>query len=215
MIKEMTKLSSLEKDQAQIMKICGPCKHYNDEDDEFCLSCNKVEKAVKALTHKELCCLGARFIFHCFDQLGSYLISGFNWNFLIEPGFRAELPDVFAFTKYHSVLIECKASRADFLKDKKKPFRQNPESGIGAMRFYLVNEGVAKPEEMPEKWQLIEAIDNNTVRISRDFNTSDAKLKFKIRNADAEIELMYSWLYRKQHNCLPTFSGGPVEIVWR
>ena len=43
----------------------------------------------------------------------------------------------------HSVLVECKISRADFLADRDKPFRQKPEFGVGSERFYLVPEGLA------------------------------------------------------------------------
>ena len=167
------------------------------------------------ITHHQLCELGARFIVHEFYRLGAHLVGGYDWCILIEPGFRKELPDVFAFTKYHSVLIECKASRADFLKDKKKPFRINPELGVGAMRFYLVNEGVATERDLPDKWQLIEAVDKDTVRISRDFWADKDELRFDIRNATVEIDLMYSWLYRQKHQCLPDIPFDPVKIQWR
>lgn len=176
---------------------------------------SELETESRKPTHRQLCELGARFIFHEFYRLGAPLVGGFDWNILIEPGWRKELPDVFAFSKNRSVLIECKASRADFLKDKRKPFRINPELGVGAMRFYLVNEGVARPEEMPDQWQLMEALDKDTVRISRLFIAHSDALSFHVRNATAEIELMYSWLYRKQHNFLPDLDWNPVNIEWR
>ena len=54
-----------------------------------------------------------------------------------------ETPDVIGFGGHrYSVLIECKASRADFLKDKKKPFRANPEIGMGKLRYYCCPKGL-------------------------------------------------------------------------
>lgn len=158
-----------------------------------------------ALTHKQLCDLGARYLkqIYRFDRL------------LSETGYRKENPDVFAFSKRASVLIECKASRADFLKDKRKPFRQNPKLGVGSVRIYLVNEGVAKPEEIPEGWYLLVAKDENTVvHTSNAFHPIIELMKnFKERNAEAEIELMWSWEYRRDHNCLPKFGDEKVRIL--
>jgi len=168
------------------------------------------------MTHRQLCEMGARFI-----AQKLYHGKEYPWRILIETGFRKENPDVFGFTRYNSVLIECKASRSDFLADKKKPFRQNPQEGVGNTRYYLVNEGVAKPEEMPEGWQLLEAIDENTIRVSPSFNPFginvglNGSTPFDIRNATAEIDLMWSWEYRKNHKCLPYFSNAKIRLIER
>jgi hypothetical protein len=53
-----------------------------------------------------------------------------------------------------SILVECKATRSDFLADKKKSHRKRV--GVGEYRYYLVNEGVATAVDLPEKWGLIE-----------------------------------------------------------
>ena len=67
-----------------------------------------------------------------------------------------EYPDVIGFhSGGHSVLIECKASRSDFLCDKKKTFRKYPERGMGDYRFYCCQTGLIKPEDLPERWGLI------------------------------------------------------------
>jgi hypothetical protein len=43
-----------------------------------------------------------------------------------------EMPDAIGWKRAcHSVLVECKISRADFLADRNKPFRQKPQSGVG------------------------------------------------------------------------------------
>lgn len=54
-----------------------------------------------------------------------------------------------------SVVIEVKVSRSDFLADKKKPFRQKPETGMGNFRYYMCPEFLIKEEELPPKWGLI------------------------------------------------------------
>ena len=49
-----------------------------------------------------------------------------------------EMPDAIGWKRAcHSVLVECKVTRADFLADRAKPFRLKPEQGVGCERFYL------------------------------------------------------------------------------
>jgi hypothetical protein len=66
-----------------------------------------------------------------------------------------EIPDAIGFKGNQSILIECKTSRADFLADKKKHFRQNPDLGMGNMRLFLCEEGIIKEEDLPDKWGLL------------------------------------------------------------
>jgi hypothetical protein len=68
---------------------------------------------------------------------------------------NGERPDVIGWRDSLSILIECKASRADFLQDAKKPFRLNPEEGMGDWRFYLAPQGVIAVEELPPGWGLL------------------------------------------------------------
>ncbi len=68
-----------------------------------------------------------------------------------------EVPDAIGWKGMcRSVVIECKASRADFLADTKKPFRTNPEEGLGCERFYLAPAGMIAPTELPKDWGLLE-----------------------------------------------------------
>ena len=68
-----------------------------------------------------------------------------------------EMPDAIGWKKAcHSVLVECKVSRADFLVDREKPFRQKPENGVGCERFYLVPKGLIRVEELRPGWGLLE-----------------------------------------------------------
>jgi hypothetical protein len=68
-----------------------------------------------------------------------------------------EVPDAIGWKGMsRSVVIECKASRADFLTDAKKPFRTHPEEGLGCERFYLAPAGMISPNELPPGWGLLE-----------------------------------------------------------
>ena len=68
-----------------------------------------------------------------------------------------EMPDAIGWKKAcHSVLVECKISRADFLVDRNKPFRVKPELGVGSERFYLVPKELVRVEELPTGWGLLE-----------------------------------------------------------
>ena len=68
-----------------------------------------------------------------------------------------EMPDAIGWKRAcHSVLVECKVSRADFLADGDKPFRQKPAMGLGCERFYLTPAAVLRPEELPVGWGLLE-----------------------------------------------------------
>ena len=68
-----------------------------------------------------------------------------------------ETPDVIAWKgACRSVVVECKVTRADFLADRGKPFRQKPEQGVGSERFYLTPPALVKCEELPPGWGLLE-----------------------------------------------------------
>jgi hypothetical protein len=68
-----------------------------------------------------------------------------------------EMPDAIGWKQAcHSVLVECKVTRADFLVDREKPFRQKPERGVGSERFYLAPPALIKLEELPAGWGLLE-----------------------------------------------------------
>jgi hypothetical protein len=68
-----------------------------------------------------------------------------------------EMPDAIGWKRAcHSVLVECKITRSDFLADRAKPFRRKPDQGVGCERFYLVPAGVVQREELPQGWGLLE-----------------------------------------------------------
>jgi len=68
-----------------------------------------------------------------------------------------EMPDAIGWKRAcHSVLVECKVTRADFLADRAKPFRVKPADGVGCERFYLVPAALVRHEELPIGWGLLE-----------------------------------------------------------
>jgi hypothetical protein len=73
------------------------------------------------------------------------------------PWICSEIPDAIGWDnrKARSYLIECKTSRADFLGDAEKPFRKRPGRGIGNYRYYMIPNGLVKPDELPPKWGLL------------------------------------------------------------
>lgn len=70
-----------------------------------------------------------------------------------------EIPDAIGFYSCggNSILVECKATRSDFLSDKHKLFRIYSEIGMGDQRYFLAPRGLLKPEELPPDWGLLEA----------------------------------------------------------
>ena len=107
-----------------------------------------------------------------------------------------EIPDAIGFTAAHSILFECKATRSDFLKDKLKPFRIVPESGMGDFRFYLTNEGVIKSvDELPQGWGCYEIIDK---KIKHKFGVrfDNAVPRPLLGSKITEIVIMRSWIRR-------------------
>ena len=68
-----------------------------------------------------------------------------------------EMPDAIGWKRAsHSVLVECKVTRADFIADRGKPFRLKPEQGVGSERFYLTPLALVKTDELPAGWGLLE-----------------------------------------------------------
>jgi hypothetical protein len=101
--------------------------------------------------HRELCLLGAKYMkLHglMIFQKPAYVVCE------LERA-NAECPDVFGFGSALTQLIEVKVSRADFFADRNKPFRKNPEKGLGQLRSYLCPAGIIGKLEVPDKWGLL------------------------------------------------------------
>ena len=80
----------------------------------------------------------------------------------------SEEPDAIGFTPSAAILVECKASRSDFLSDWKKPCRRGlPENALGNWRFYLMPPGVYKSsDELVEGWGVYEVQGKRVVHVA-------------------------------------------------
>jgi hypothetical protein len=68
-----------------------------------------------------------------------------------------EMPDAIGWKRAcHSVVVECKMSRADFLADQSKPWRRKPGGALGCERFYLTLASLLREDELPPRWGLLE-----------------------------------------------------------
>lgn len=111
---------------------------------------------MKQWTHRELCDIAVKWLKRPHSQKGhgcNVAVSE------VASGWNGEIPDAIGFRccgyRDGSVVVEVKVSRADFLSDKKKPHRKEPEKGMGDWRYFLCPEGVIQADELPEKWGLL------------------------------------------------------------
>lgn len=145
----------------------------------------------KKFTHKDLVNIGYRWMLkNCscgvvFKEL--------------ESASSNEIPDVIGFGAWgHSVVIEVKVSRSDFLNDKRKSFRTNTDEGMGKQRFYLCPKGMITKEELPAGWGLVYVYEDGKARMAHcpyRGNIGERNDGFK-KNEVAESGIMYSALRR-------------------
>ncbi len=79
-----------------------------------------------------------------------------------------ETPDCIGWNSFRSVLVECKASRADFKRDAHKATRIHEGLGMGNERFYLAPAGMIQKDELPDGWGLLEVTREGRVRMKKD-----------------------------------------------
>jgi hypothetical protein len=111
---------------------------------------------------------------------------------------NGEFPDVIGFgSGGHSVVVECKTNRQDFLRDAKKSFRKNPKLGMGTQRYFLCPRNVINIEDLPKGWGLIWAVKSKPKVIYSPYrgNIGERHEGFE-KNIRAEHGLMYSVLRR-------------------
>jgi len=137
------------------------------------------------MTHRNLCVKAARYLrskgIHPFHK-GQYSVC--------ELERIGECPDAFAWGGNSTQLIEVKVSRSDFLSDKKKLWRQRPETGLGRYRSYLCPDGLINPEELPQAWGLLYADEKGKI-------TEVVKAEHQPSNQMEEINLITSILRRE------------------
>lgn len=100
-----------------------------------------------------------------------------------------EEPDALGWQGSHSTLIECKATRADFMVDRIKSFRRQSEFGVGQARYFLTPANLVDLDELPPLWGLLE-YDGQRVKCIRKSE------HFEPANMRHEITILLSVLRR-------------------
>lgn len=130
-----------------------------------------------------------------------------------------EVPDAIGWKGFcRSVVVECKISRNDFLADAGKPFRRNPEEGLGSERYYLALAGLIKREELPAGWGLLECSRNEIKVVAkaarRDQRTTVGMMKemnlllASLRRVEVRIEPQTITDFLKWKNRMAEYNGG-------
>jgi hypothetical protein len=131
-----------------------------------------------------------------------------------------EMPDAIGWKRAcHSVLVECKVSRADFLADREKPFRQKAKLGMGCERFYLTPVGLTCPAELPFGWGLLELRIRSismlcpaakNLRSAAGFRHEMNLLLASLRRVEIRIEPQTLTEFLKWKNRMAEYNGGSL-----
>jgi Holliday junction resolvase len=148
-------------------------------------------KYPEKITHAELVELGRNWLIRPFYTTAPYGHYGCSvvLTELSAATYGAEIPDVLGFCPNKSVLIECKASLADFRADQKKPFRIVGENALGLLRWYLAPRGLIPIEEIPGKWGLLEVLQGRSIIATK-------KAEPQSRGYESEMACLLSLLRR-------------------
>jgi hypothetical protein len=131
-----------------------------------------------------------------------------------------EMPDAIGWKKRcHSVLVECKASRADFLADRAKSWRQNPESAVGTERYYLAPAGMISLAELPASWGLLKVRGRDVVVVKRSAKNLRSSAGFQnemnlllasLRRVEVRIEPQSITDFLKWKNRMAEYNRGAL-----
>jgi hypothetical protein len=136
-----------------------------------------------------------------------------------------EMPDAIGWKHAcHSVLVEGKVARADFLADRAKPFRLKPEYGVGCERFYLAPATLIRSEELPQGWGLLECRGDKIDMVSRSAKNLRSAIGFRcemnlllasLRRVEVRIEPQSITDFLKWKNRMAGYNRGtlPEGIV--
>lgn len=129
-----------------------------------------------------------------------------------------EMPDAIGWKQAcHSVLVECKVTRADFVADRAKPFRQRPEKGVGSERFYFTPAALIKKDELPPGWGLLELRRNRieviqpsakNLRTATGFRYEMNLLLASLRRVEVRIEPQSITDFLKWKNRMAEYNRG-------
>ena len=131
-----------------------------------------------------------------------------------------EMPDAIGWKRAsHSVLVECKVTRSDFLADRAKPFRIKAEHGVGCERFYLVPAGLVRREELPSGWGLLECrggkievahVSAKNLRSATGFRYEMNLLLASLRRVEVRVEPQSITDFLKWKNRMAEYNRGTL-----
>jgi hypothetical protein len=131
-----------------------------------------------------------------------------------------EMPDAIGWKRAcHSVLVECKVTRSDFLADRAKPFRLKPQDGVGCERFHLVPSGLIGCDELPKGWGLLELRSGKVevvhpsakdLRSPRGFRNEMNLLLASLRRVEVRIEPQTITDFLKWKNRMAQYNRGSL-----
>lgn len=177
------------------------------EPDELLLDCRTSGKSI-GMTHQKLVGKAIAWLrsYGCGIVLSEQSCAG------------GETPDAIGWKRScHSVVVECKISRADLLADRDKPFRTRPELGMGCERFYLAPESLIATEELPNGWGLLEvrgrAIEvvqpaAKNLRSTKGFRREMNLLLASLRRVEVRIEPQSITDFLKWKNRMAEYNRG-------
>lgn len=140
--------------------------------------------------HDQLCIRGRRFL----ENNGFTVAFDDRFQAAVDTG---ERPDALGFRNGVSCLIEVKVTRADFLADKKKRFRQDTTIGMGDWRFFLSPPDIISIDDLPVGWGLLHASAKQIRKVHGwPPNTQWYRGKPFSANKQAECDYLYSALRR-------------------
>lgn len=129
-----------------------------------------------------------------------------------------ETPDAIGWKgRNHSVVVECKVSRADFLADAGKSWRVNPECALGCERFYLAPTGMICTDELPAGWGLLEirgreiqvfSKSKKNMRSGEGLTNEMNLLLASLRRVEVRIEPQTITNFLKWKNRMARYNGG-------
>ena len=133
-----------------------------------------------------------------------------------------ETPDAIGWKgKNHSVVVECKISRADFFAEARKAWRAHPESALGCERFYLAPAQMISCDELPSGWGLLE-IRGREIHVARKSkkNLRDVEglanemnlLLASLRRVEVRIEPQTITDFLKWKNRMAKYNGGTLPL---
>jgi hypothetical protein len=105
-------------------------------------------------------------------------------------GSSREIPDAIGWRLggQHSIMIECKRTRGDFVADLRKGLDCADRTGL--QKYYMTPPGMLSPEECPDGWGLLETDGGTVVEI--------VPAPARTRNRRNEIGILYSLLLRQK-----------------